>query len=94
MFDLNPLNLLNYRQLKTMPPHFAKVKIAEEAMLFDDNMINWINNKLKNRFCVVKYPNTNSNGNLKLSMFVGFEDQKELTYFMLACPYFRRKYND
>jgi hypothetical protein len=94
MFDLNPLNVLNQRQVKTMPPHFTKVKIAEESMLLDDNLITWINTRLKNRFCIIKYPGTNNNGQLKLSTFVGFEDQKELTYFMLACPYFRRKYND
>jgi hypothetical protein len=94
MVELNPLNILNQRQLDTLPPHFAKVKIADDAVLFDNNLSNWINTRLKQRFCIVKQPGVNSNGQLKLATFVGFEDQKELTYFMLACPYFRRKYND
>jgi len=94
MVELNPLNILNQRQLAIIPPHFAKVKVADEAVLFDDKMIRWINTKLKNRFCIVKQPSVNTNGQLKLATFVGFEDQKELTYFMLACPHFRRKYND
>jgi hypothetical protein len=94
MFDLNPLNILNQRQLTTLPPHFSKVKIADEVMLFDSKLVDWINTKLKNRFCIVKHPSVNSNGQLKLATFVGFEDQKELTYFMLACPHFRRKYED
>ena len=29
-------------------------------------------------------------GNLKSTTFMAFEDQKELTYFMLACPHLRR----
>lgn len=94
MFELNPLNVLNQRQLNVLPMQFAKVKIADETVLFDDKLITWINTKLKNRFCIVKQPSLNNNGQLKLATFVGFEDQKELTYFMLACPYFRRKYND
>ena len=94
MVELNPLNILNQRQLDTIPPHFAKIKVADDVVLFDDKMIKWINTKLKNRFCVAKQPSVNTNGQLKLATFVGFEDQKELTYFMLACPYFRRKYND
>ena len=94
MFDLNPLNILNQRKVSTLPPHFGKVKIADDVGIFDNELETWINTKLKNRFCIVKYPSTNNNGQLKLSTFVGFEDQKELTYFMLACPHFRRKYED
>jgi hypothetical protein len=94
MIELNPLNILNQRQVSTLPPHFAKIKIDEEAILFDNRLATWINTKLKNRFCIVKQPSVNNNGQIKLATFVGFEDQKELTYFMLACPYFRRKYND
>lgn len=94
MFDLNPLNILNQRQVSTLPPHFVKVKVADETVMYDNELVNWINQRLKNRFCIVKVPSTNTNGQLKLSTFVGFEDQKELTYFMLACPHFRRKYDD
>ena len=94
MFDLNPLNVLDQRQVMNLPPHFVKVKISEDSILFDDKLITWINTKLKNRFCIVKQPSVNNNGQLKLATFVGFEDQKELTYFMLACPHFRRKYED
>lgn len=94
MVELNPLNILNQRQVDTLPPHFGKIKIADETVLFDNKMITWINTKLKGRFCIAKQPSINNNGQLKLATFVGFEDQKELTYFMLACPYFRRKYND
>jgi hypothetical protein len=51
----------------------------------------WIENKLNGRYCIVKQPSISSKDNhLKTATFVGFEDQKEITYFILACPYLRR----
>jgi hypothetical protein len=89
MFDINPIEVLNQRELSTLPPHFAKVKVAD-ADLFDNKIKNWIKAKLKGRYCIVKSPAIDSSGNLKSSTFAAFEDQKELTYFMLACPHLRR----
>jgi hypothetical protein len=35
-------------------------------------------------------PHVDQEGKLKSATFVAFEDHKELTYFMLACPHLRR----
>lgn len=89
MFDLNPIDVLKQRELKTLPPHFGKVKVSDFD-LFDSNLENWIKTKLKGRFCIVRQPGIDTDNKLKPITFVGLEDQKELTYFMLACPYLRR----
>ena len=89
MFDLNPLDVLKQRELKFLPPHFSKAKLTD-ADFFEGNLLEWIRTKLKGRFCVTKQPTLDQEGNLKTATFVAFEDQKELTYFMLACPYLRR----
>jgi hypothetical protein len=89
MLDINPIDVLKQRELSTLPPHFTKVKIADND-LFDNKVKNWIKAKLKGRYCIVKSPAIDSSGNLKSSTFAAFEDQKELTYFMLACPHLRR----
>jgi len=89
MFDLNPIDVLQQRKLTTLPPHFSKVKVSD-GELFDNGMENWIIAKLRNRFCIVRSPSVDSDGQLKSASYVGFEDQKELTYFMLACPNLRR----
>ena len=89
MFNLNPLDVLNVREVTTLPPHFGKIKVTE-ADLFDKKLKQWIRTKLKGRFCIAKVPNVESSGQLKSSTFIGFEDHKELTYFMLACPHLRR----
>lgn len=88
MFDLNPIDVLKQRKLKTLPPHFSKIKISEFELF--EGIEDWIQSKLKGRFCIVKHPFIDANGHLKSSLFIGFEEQKELTYFMLACPILRR----
>jgi hypothetical protein len=45
-------------------------------------MENWIDYKLTGRYSIVQKPNKNG-----VQTIIGFEDAKELTYFMLACPF-------
>ena len=88
MFDLNPIDVLKQRKLKTLPPHFSKVKISESELF--EGVEEWVQTKLKGRYCLVRYPAIDQDGNLKSNTFLGLEDQKELTYFMLACTNLRR----
>ncbi len=88
MFDLNPIDVLKQRKLTTLPPHFSKVRISDSELF--EGVEDWIKLKLKGRYCLGKQPSIDQNGSLKSTTFVGFEDQKELTYFMLACPHLRR----
>jgi hypothetical protein len=89
MFDLNPIAILKQREVSTLPPHFAKIKINDQEV-FDGKVKSWIKDKLKGRYCVIRTPAVDQSGALKSVTFAAFEDQKELTYFMLACPYLRR----
>ena len=86
MQDVNPLEVLNKRVLDFMPKHFVKTSIS---YLESRETYNWVRQNLRGRFCVIDYP-TIENGRLKHVKHIGFEDPKELTYFMLACPYKRR----
>ena len=88
-FNLNPLDILGKRKLNFMPLHFSKVKISD-LEFFHNDLIDWIEIKLEGRFSISNEPSIDDTGKLKLSTFVGFENQKELTYFLLACPYSRR----
>ena len=90
MFNLNPLTVLGARTLSWIPPHFVKIPVTMPAWDANENMKNWIEQKLVGRFSIVSSPHVdNATGKLKISTFVGFEDEKELTYFMLACPHIR-----
>jgi hypothetical protein len=89
MFNINPLDVLKKRKLSYMPSHFSKFKVSEMDFI-DSHLENWIFNKLKGRFAINKIPMISQDNKLKVSIVVGFENQKELTFFMLACPYLRR----
>jgi hypothetical protein len=65
------------------------MKISDSER-FDYNIVNWIKSRLKGRYYVTHAPALGDDDKVKISTFVGFEEQKELTYFMLACPYLRR----
>jgi hypothetical protein len=89
MFNLNLLNVLSIREVKTRPPHFLFSKIGDNEFMID-KIKEWINTKLNGRFCLIKTPYVDHDGKYKTSIMVGFEDHKELTFFMLSCPYYRR----
>lgn len=88
-FNLNPLDVLGKRKVDFMPIHFVKTKL-NMAEFIDETIINWIETKLDGRFAVSHEPIIDFNGKLTATTFIGFENQKELTYFLLACPYLRR----
>jgi hypothetical protein len=89
MFDLNPLEVLHKRSVSHLPPHFTKMRLNPHEVGFS-GVEGWIRAKLKGRYCIAQLPSIDKEGHLKTATFVGFEDQKELTYFMLACPHLRR----
>ena len=88
MFDLNPIDVLKQRKLKTLPPHFSKIQISDTEIF--EGIEDWVKIKLKGRYCLTRLPNLDETGTLRSTYFIGFEDQKELTYFMLACSHLRR----
>lgn len=85
MIDLNPIEVLKKRVVNFMPVHFSKTKIDD----FDTKIETWVRCKLKGRYCITKEPIL-SESKLQLHTMIGFEDSKELTFFMLACPFYRR----
>jgi hypothetical protein len=89
MIQLNPLSVIKKRKLSSLPKHFCKVKI-QDFDLSQGKLENWIVAKLSGRYSIVKIPTVEENNSLSVSTFVGFETHSELTYFMLACPHFRR----
>lgn len=86
MIDLNPLDVLKIRKTNVMPVHFVKIQIDDWFSEIDD----WIKINLKGRYSISRLPHVNNSNSLKVNTFLGFEDQKEMTFFMLACPHLRR----
>lgn len=88
MIELNTLDVIGRRKVNYISPHFAKFKINDRDY-FDTKIENWIQSNLKGRYSIFTWLSTNENKQT-MSTYVAFENQKELTFFMLACPYLRR----
>jgi hypothetical protein len=62
MRDINPLNVLNQREVSIMPPHFTQIKHEVNHMNMGqthnevvDHIKNWIFSNLDGRFTVTEY---------------------------------------
>lgn len=88
MLDLNPIEVLNKRSISFLPIHFSKIKL--ERSFYDHEIESWIKSKLKGRYFIGNITDIGKDNRLKIFTSIAFEDQKELTYFMLACPFYRR----
>lgn len=83
----NPLNVLSLRQLDFMPVHFTCITVQFKYNL-QSSIIKWIETNLKGRYCIDNTVFLHDN-NIVMQIRLGFEDSKESSYFMLACPHLK-----
>lgn len=88
MIELNPLEVLNKRKVDHIVPHFSTTKVSD--FYFDNELEEWIRQKLKGRYFYTKCLDAKEDSKLKTISMVGFENHSEMTYFLLACPFIRR----
>ena len=81
----NALNFFNIRQLRVAPPHFEYITL-KQSYNFEDAITKWIVKNLKGRFFIGKKLDLDKENTVATLINLGFEDPKELSYFMLACP--------
>ena len=87
---VNPLNVFEVRQVKSAPPHFEYVNLPMKYNL-EESLVKWIKQNLKNRFYTGKNVTLDSDNKLIQVLTVGFEETKDMSYFMLACPHLKYK---
>lgn len=82
--SLNNLDILNKRKVSFIPYHFKKISLTTTVFLNNDDVEKWIKENLQGRYFFQSEDwKTNK-------ILVAFEDAKESTYFLLACPFLRR----
>ena len=86
----NPLDVLEVRRAIAAPPHFEYVELPMTYNL-EQSLSKWIEMNLKNKFYLGRSVSLDKNNKLTPTILVGFEETKEMSYFMLACPHL--KYN-
>ena len=87
---INSLNVFEVRQVKSAPPHFEYVNLPMKYNL-EESLVKWIKQNLKNRFYTGKNVSLDSDNKLTQVLTVGFEETKDMSYFMLACPHLKYK---
>jgi len=83
----NPLNLFGKRQVELLPPNFIVITMPTTYNT-QDIVIRWIYDHCKGRFYVGKGIILDR-GSIESVIKIGFEDPKESSYFVLACPYLK-----
>lgn len=87
----NVLNLFNYREAPVCPPYFETMTLPFTYNM-QDSMRRWIISHTKGRYYIGKGVSvTNSTDTVESVIKVGFEDPKEASYFLLACPHLKYK---
>ena len=83
----NPLDILGIRRVNFCPPNFETVNLEKtyniEAVISD-----WIEDNLSGRYFLGENV-TIQNDSIVSVTTVGFEDTKEMSFFMLACPHLK-----
>lgn len=79
------------RRVDFCPPHFATANFARSYNL-EEAIDMWIHQNLKGRFFIGKNVELDEKNSYKNIYTIGFEEQKELSYFMLACPHLKYNY--
>lgn len=89
---LNPNNFFQIRKLNFEAPHLEYIDLPFTYNI-ESSLEKWITKHCKNRFFIKKTISVGSNQetSLNFKMRVGFEDPKEMSYFVLACPLLKYK---
>jgi|TARA_B110000259_G_scaffold32532_1_gene35831 hypothetical protein len=88
----NAFDFFAIRESKTAPKHYEFCNIAPRYNM-EDSIRKWIAHNLKGRYYIGRTLSIVENGPTAYTptLRIGFEQHRELSYFMLACPHL--KYN-
>lgn len=84
---INPLNVLGYREVPSPPLHFHYIFVNLKINIIK-SIKQWIYENLKNRFYIGESLELVDN-ELVVKIKIGFEEPKEASFFLLACPHLK-----
>ena len=89
---INPLNVFGMRRTKFCPPHFESATV-ELTYNMSRALESWIEEHTAGRYYIGSKIDPTFKGfsttRVKYSTIVAFENSKDLSYFLLACPYLK-----
>jgi len=84
----NPYDVFEIRRVKTPIAYFDYVNLPSKYNL-EESVNKWIKSNLKKRYFLGRKVILDEENKLNQVITVGFEETKEMSYFMLACPHLK-----
>ncbi len=87
----NALNYFSLRRVEFAAPHFKYTSIDKYNPTLIKNVDTWIRHNLNNRYYIgqgIALDNTNA---IVYNTQIGFESEKELSFFTIACPFLQTR---
>jgi hypothetical protein len=87
----NPLNYFDLRRVEFAAPHFKYTTIDRFNPSLTKNINHWIRNHLNNRYYIGQNIALDHNNTFIYTTTIGFESEKELSFFTIACPHVQQR---
>ena len=87
----NPLNYFDMRRVKFAAPHFKYTTIDKYNPNLIKQIDGWIRHNLNNRYYIGQSISLDSSNTIIYSTKIGFEAEKELSFFTIACPHLQQR---
>ena len=83
----NPLNYFDLRRVEVACPHFKYTTMDRYNPSLVKSVDAWIKKNLNNRYYVGQGIVLDANNTIVYVTRIGFESEKELSFFTIACPH-------
>jgi hypothetical protein len=87
----NPLNYFNLRRVEFACPHFKYITLDKYNINFIKNIDSWIQKNLNNRYYIGQNIALDNSNTIVYNTRIGFESEKELSFFTIACPVLQQR---
>jgi len=82
----NPLDYYNLRRVEFACPHFKYTTIDKFNPSLAKSIDMWIRKNLNNRYYIGQGITLDNTNTIVYNTRIGFESEKELSFFTIACP--------
>jgi hypothetical protein len=87
----NPLNYFDLRRVEFACPHFKYATIEKYNPVLLKSIDSWIRANLNNRYYIGQSLSLDNTNTIVYNTSIGFESEKELSFFTIACPYLQMR---
>ena len=87
----NPLDYFDLRRVEFACPHFKYTSIDKYNPGLVRSIDTWIKKNLNNRYYVGQGITLDSSNTIVYNTRIGFESEKELSFFTIACPHLQTR---